>query len=464
MRSVVAGFLTFAFASSCERPRTELIVRVDSELAWGVGATVQSVVLSVRRGGPIGPMRSTRITELGSGAGRQPLPLSVGVLPADDDLSTPVWIEALGCSNAAGCDRDTAVVAQRAVVRFVRGQTQEVTLLLASACEAVQCGSDERCATVAGRCEPATRAQDTVRTYAVDYDAAQPREAGATTDSVDAGAPEAATDLGADTHDGETFVDVPVLLDVTPTDVIARVDVVSRDDGTTDLGTDRPDAVDLGTGAECEAAATRACYTGNPSTRMVGLCTDGFQRCVGGRWATACNGEIVPAVETCNGIDDDCDRAVDNIATSPCYTGAPGTQGVGLCRAGTYRCVGSTRACAGQVVPHSSEVCGNRVDDNCNGMTDEGCATTSCPATSPVRWNIPVGTVGGPACLTSGGGYCEGTAYCSGGTCSTTPPAGCGGPFCATFHCNDETYVRTQYCGVVTECNGGVVSATGYRW
>jgi len=175
----------------------------------------------------------------------------------------------------------------------------------------------------------------------------------------DLGKPDDAMDAGG-VDAVDVAGDVPVTADV------------ALDRGT-DLGVDRPDVVDLGAGVECEMASTRPCYTGSPTTRMVGLCFDGFQRCGGGRWATTCNGEILPAVEMCNGIDDDCDTAVDNIATAPCYTGAPGTQGVGPCRAGTYRCEGDTRACAGQVVPQSREMCGNRLDDNCNGMTDEGC-------------------------------------------------------------------------------------------
>lgn len=139
-----------------------------------------------------------------------------------------------------------------------------------------------------------------------------------------------------------------------------------------DVGVDRPDVVDLGPGVECEGTSTRACYTGTPATRMVGLCFDGFQRCAGGRWAGACNGQILPAVEACNGIDDDCDMAVDNIPPASCYTGPPGTQGVGICRAGTYRCEGDRPICS-QVVPQAAEMCGNRLDDNCNGRTDEDC-------------------------------------------------------------------------------------------
>ena len=151
-----------ALAGGCEQPRTELVVRVDSEVAWGPGRRVQSIVLTVRRAGADGPLRSARTTTLGADVGRQPLPFSVGVVAAGDDTDTPVWVEALGCGDPNGCTAATAVVAQRAVVRFVAGQTLELPLLLASACVGLTCGSDERCA-MGGRCEPATRAQATVR-------------------------------------------------------------------------------------------------------------------------------------------------------------------------------------------------------------------------------------------------------------------------------------------------------------
>ncbi len=110
-------------------------------------------------------------------------------------------------------------------------------------------------------------------------------------------------------------------------------------------------------------------------TRHVGLCADGFQRCVGGRWGVECNGQIRPQVEECNTIDDDCDGTVDNIQTITCYTGPPGTRAVGICHEGMRRCDGAMAPrCIGQVVPETREVCANARDDNCNGMTDEaGC-------------------------------------------------------------------------------------------
>ena len=74
-------------------------------------------------------------------------------------------------------------------------------------------------------------------------------------------------------------------------------------------------------------------------------------------------------------------------STQPCYTGPGSTRNVGICRDGTQTCVamGSMPAgsgtCAGQVTPNASEICGNMIDDNCNGTVDEGCGgMLTCPA------------------------------------------------------------------------------------
>jgi len=54
----------------------------------------------------------------------------------------------------------------------------------------------------------------------------------------------------------------------------------------------------------------RACYSGEEQTRGVGLCEAGWQTCEAGDWGV-CEGEILPAAETCQPGDQDCDGAVD---------------------------------------------------------------------------------------------------------------------------------------------------------
>ncbi|HLM74272.1 MAG TPA: hypothetical protein VK459_16315, partial [Polyangiaceae bacterium] len=58
-----------------------------------------------------------------------------------------------------------------------------------------------------------------------------------------------------------------------------------------------------------------------------------------------------------------------------CYTGPAGTQGVGACKGGLETCAADGSAwgpCEGEVKP-TSETCSTPVDDDCNGMVNDGC-------------------------------------------------------------------------------------------
>jgi len=64
-----------------------------------------------------------------------------------------------------------------------------------------------------------------------------------------------------------------------------------------------------------------------------------------------------------------------------CYTAPSGvsTLNVGTCRSGTRICAGGVfGTCTGEVKP-VTEICGDRIDNNCNGSVDEGCAPPPSP-------------------------------------------------------------------------------------
>ena len=107
--------------------------------------------------------------------------------------------------------------------------------------------------------------------------------------------------------------------------------------------------------------------------------TNGFGACPGVRLCSgptgfACQGQV-PMAEMCNAIDDNC-----NGTTDEGFAGLGGvcSAGVGAClRYGSVRCdAGGTGVTCGAVAgAPGAELC-NRLDDNCNGSTDEGVKTT----------------------------------------------------------------------------------------
>jgi hypothetical protein len=73
------------------------------------------------------------------------------------------------------------------------------------------------------------------------------------------------------------------------------------------------------------------------------------------------------APETCNAKDDDCDNEVDETLERQC-----GSTDVGACQYGTEFCYyGVWQGC--NAISPKTEVCGNGLDDDCDGVVDDGC-------------------------------------------------------------------------------------------
>lgn len=219
-------------------------------------------------------------------------------------------------------------------------------------------------------------------------------------------------------------------------------------------------------GCECTTGATRPCGTDE------GVCVAGTQSCVDGKWGSTCagqvdatnqpelcnkiddncngqkdegldvggactgigkcgtvaghkecdgNGEVrcdtnphgtsdQSVSELCNGVDDDCDREIDEGIGTLGKPGMPCTL-PGVCGDGVVECDGLFSTKCGSISKRVAEVC-NGKDDNCDGVTDNGFDTgTSCTASC--------GLNGAKVCSTSGN-----STVCSAEKDCPTPDAG----------------------------------------
>jgi cysteine-rich repeat protein len=84
------------------------------------------------------------------------------------------------------------------------------------------------------------------------------------------------------------------------------------DDGNTSSGDGcRADCTDEQATQACTEGEQLACpYTGPDGTEGVGICRAGVRTCASGLFG-ACEGEVLQSSESCDGIDEDCDRITD---------------------------------------------------------------------------------------------------------------------------------------------------------
>jgi hypothetical protein len=123
-------------------------------------------------------------------------------------------------------------------------------------------------------------------------------------------------------------------------------------------------------GEACDPGDSEACYSGYPGTEGVGPCQGGTRTCAPSGYWGPCEGEVVPEQDMCgNNQDEDCDGTADNETDEDGdgYTNCTGD----CCDSTAEGCTAPER-----VNPGAFEAPGNELDDDCDGNVDNSSAAT----------------------------------------------------------------------------------------
>jgi hypothetical protein len=139
---------------------------------------------------------------------------------------------------------------------------------------------------------------------------------------------------------------------------------------------------------------------------------------------------------TGDGCDCNCGILDPDCVIEPCDTGQPG-----ICAAGTTACGSGTLSCVQDNESEPLEICGNGLDDDCDGQDDNGC---TCSA-------------GAYNCDGLAGCECSVGSGCCGGNCETEHDNGLGQNFydcesASTYNVNQALAACAAFTGDIAQC------------
>jgi hypothetical protein len=124
------------------------------------------------------------------------------------------------------------------------------------------------------------------------------------------------------------------------------------------------DSADAAPQPVCDPGATEDCYGGPGGTAGVGECRSGTRTCNDNGFWGGCDGEVTPSHDVCgNGLDENCNGAADDEQDA---------DGDGFSNCDGDCCDNTAEGCASPelVNPGAFEVAGNELDDDCDGTID----------------------------------------------------------------------------------------------
>ncbi len=136
---------------------------------------------------------------------------------------------------------------------------------------------------------------------------------------------------------------------------------------------------------DCNGAIDDNVNGSSCNTGLIGVCGVGAIDCQNG--SPMCVKKNDPMPEVCDNLDNDCNGQVDDGnpgGGDTCMTGMPGPCGLGelTCMMGAFVCAPVNQAVA--------EVCGDSIDNDCNGAVDNGCGMGGSCSHSPCDYGAPL--------------------------------------------------------------------------